>query len=403
MISQKLISRNYCGLKCALFSLETKCVCRSLSSQISTITPVSPKWSASSKTHDWNRAVTEAEKIVGYPTTFFSLKCLMSEEFTNVAMHLRKLVGTNHPILKTAKRLVYHGRANMQTRGLIVLLLSKATGHASTCSDLNTANTTGVTSRQQTLAELTEMIHTAHLIHKGILNLSPTVVPDENTRQDLQFGNKISILSGDYLLANACKGLANLRNCKVVDLISQAIANFMQAEFLGEHDKQGHPLPVKGASLASWEEKHCLAAGSLLANSCKSTVELAGFDEALQAKAHEFGRNLALAWEAYSDLQPFVDISNNPAGTKFDLVSLPVIFHLERNLEKVDAIRLQIGDDISNFDYKSLHESIMVDDSVLKTKKLLEQYSQKAEELLPHFGSSAATKALSNIINSIRE
>lgn len=103
MISHKLIYRNFCGLKCALFSLETKCVCRSLSSQISTISPASPKWSASTKTHDWNRAVTEAEKIVGYPTTFFSLKCLLSEEFTNVAMHLRKLVGTNHPILKTAK------------------------------------------------------------------------------------------------------------------------------------------------------------------------------------------------------------------------------------------------------------------------------------------------------------
>lgn len=84
---------------------------------------------------------------------------------------------------------------------------------------------------------------------------------------------------------------------QVVDLISQAIGDFMQAEFLGEHDKQGNPVPVKGMSLASWEEKNCLAAGSLLANSCKSTVELAGFDEALQAKAHEFGKNVALAWE----------------------------------------------------------------------------------------------------------
>lgn len=52
---------------------------------------------------DWNRAVSEAEKIVGYPSSFLSLRWLLSDEIANVALHLRKLVGSNHPILKTAK------------------------------------------------------------------------------------------------------------------------------------------------------------------------------------------------------------------------------------------------------------------------------------------------------------
>ena len=52
---------------------------------------------------DWNRAVSEAEKIVGYPTSFMSLRWLLSDEIANVALHLRKLVGSNHPLLKTAK------------------------------------------------------------------------------------------------------------------------------------------------------------------------------------------------------------------------------------------------------------------------------------------------------------
>lgn len=53
--------------------------------------------------HDWNRAVSEAEKIVGYPTSFLSLRWLLSDEIANVALHLRKLVGSNHPLLRTAK------------------------------------------------------------------------------------------------------------------------------------------------------------------------------------------------------------------------------------------------------------------------------------------------------------
>ena len=40
---------------------------------------------------DWNKAVSEAEKIVGYPTSFLSLRWLLSDEIANVALHLRKL------------------------------------------------------------------------------------------------------------------------------------------------------------------------------------------------------------------------------------------------------------------------------------------------------------------------
>lgn len=52
---------------------------------------------------NWNKVVSEAEKLVGYPTSFMSLRCLLSDELSNVAMHVRKLVGTQHPLLNTAR------------------------------------------------------------------------------------------------------------------------------------------------------------------------------------------------------------------------------------------------------------------------------------------------------------
>lgn len=61
-----------------------------------------PLTSSNSK-FEWNRAFSAAEKIVGYPTTFLSLRWLLSDEIANVAVHLRKLVGSSHPLLKTAK------------------------------------------------------------------------------------------------------------------------------------------------------------------------------------------------------------------------------------------------------------------------------------------------------------
>lgn len=58
--------------------------------------------SPSSASH-WSKVISEAEKIVGYPTSFMSLRCLLSDELSNIAMQVRKLVGTNHPLLNTAR------------------------------------------------------------------------------------------------------------------------------------------------------------------------------------------------------------------------------------------------------------------------------------------------------------
>lgn len=62
------------------------------------------------------------------------------------------------------------------------------------------------------MAEVTEMIRTSHLVHKGLVNIEPSVYAETTDLNDMNFGNKIALLSGDYLLANACVELANLRN-----------------------------------------------------------------------------------------------------------------------------------------------------------------------------------------------
>ena len=65
------------------------------------------------------------------------------------------------------------------------------------------------------MAEITEMIHTAKLIHRGVINLAQLVSSHDPTLQDMVFGNKIAVLSGDFLLANVSAALAALHNTKV--------------------------------------------------------------------------------------------------------------------------------------------------------------------------------------------
>jgi geranyl diphosphate synthase len=68
-------------------------------------------------------------------------------------------------------------------------------------------------SRQQRIAEITEMIHVASLLHDDVLDHS-------DTRRGIGslnyvMGNKLAVLAGDFLLARASVALASLRNTEV--------------------------------------------------------------------------------------------------------------------------------------------------------------------------------------------
>lgn len=68
---------------------------------------------------------------------------------------------------------------------------------------------------QRQLAEITEMIHTANLVHRGVINLD-SLKESDGSYKDMEFGNKIAVLSGDFLLTSAVTGLADLNNTTVL-------------------------------------------------------------------------------------------------------------------------------------------------------------------------------------------
>jgi decaprenyl-diphosphate synthase subunit 2 len=106
----------------------------------------------------------------------------------------------------------------MQAWGLIVLLVSKAAGHTSSVPDMEQDKSAGVLHSQRALAEVTEMIRTSHLVHQGMINLQTlkNAGNDLGSDSEMIFGNKIALLSGDYLLGNACLELAGLRYVFIV-------------------------------------------------------------------------------------------------------------------------------------------------------------------------------------------
>ena len=188
-----------------------------------------------SRSDQWFDIVSKAEQVVKYPTSFLSLRFLLKDEFSYLAIHLKRLIETKHPLLKTAKYwpivilvmiLICNCLSvrtmlstNQQIRGLVVLLLSKAYSVPKYIADNyeTETNRMAIISRcQRKLAEITDMIHVSQVLHRGVVDISDedydNHTEDLQHKQDLALGNTISVLIGDYLLAQASRGLALIRS-----------------------------------------------------------------------------------------------------------------------------------------------------------------------------------------------
>ena len=268
--------------------------------------------------------------------------------------------------------------------------------------------TTGVTDSQRKLAEFVEMIHTGEAIHQSVVNLPVNIAdePDEDIRNillQLEFGNKISILGGDYLLANASTGLASLRVPKIVEMVSVAISEFSQSEFLDQQDPQGRVVPTEATlDIQNWLVRARLGSGSLLAAGCQGAVILGGHGDQLQSVAAQLGLNLALAIRAHDEKILFTEEggAGAGAGAAFSLATAPVIFHLQQDRELLSHIQT-FSEDLSQLNYRKVFDRVLSGPTMEQTSQLCEQYVDKSLDILKSFEASEATEAIEKIATSI--
>ena len=169
------------------------------------------------------------------------------------------------------------------------------------------------------LAQIVEMIHIASLLHDNI--------PNSNNAQTSSdpFGNKLSILGGDFLLGRASTALSRLGESEVVELIASVISNLVEGEILRmdcvRTPKLGlveRPVTIQ----AAWElylRKIYLKNSSHMAKGARSAVILGGCKEGdiWKEVAYAYGRNLGIAYQVkkiHQPINPKTDIFNQVNG-----------------------------------------------------------------------------------------
>lgn len=179
---------------------------------------------------------------------------------------------------------------------------------------------------QLRLAQISEMIHVASLLHDDVLD-------DAATRRSAPsgpaaFGNKLSVLGGDFLLGRTSAALSRLGDHEVVELMSTIIANLIEGEIMQMRNgsngtvhgsdamasddmaqtaaasKRPQPSEFGHDVWTTYIRKSYFKTASLMAKSARSSVVLGGattpghaVDEELKDVAYAYGRNIGIAFQ----------------------------------------------------------------------------------------------------------
>ena len=284
--------------------------------------------------------------------------------------NIRKLLGSGHPSLDRAAK-YYTQAEGKHIRPLIVLLMSRATSlcpkaperqqatiqassaintsisPVSVLSDYNPSAAAenepvsaypDILPSQRRLAEITELIHTASLLHDDVIDHSESRrgAPSAN----LEFGNKMAVLAGDFLLGRASVALARLRHAEVIELLATVIANLVEGEFMQLKNTardEANPQWSEEA-LTYYLKKTYLKTASLISKSCRAAALLGGADAATVDAAYNYGRNLGLAFQLVDDLLDYTRSEKElgkPAGADLELglATAPLLFAWKTNPE----------------------------------------------------------------------
>jgi all-trans-nonaprenyl-diphosphate synthase len=310
-------------------------------------------------------------------TSVTSLFAPVEADLCILTENLKNLVGARHPILYAAAEHLF-GAEGKRIRPAIVLLMSRATMLEA-----------DITPRHRRLAEITEMIHTASLVHDDVVDESE-VRRNVPTVHSL-FNNRVAVLAGDFLFGQAAWYLANLGDLEVVKLLSEVIKDMAEGEI-----QQGLTRFDTTLTMEAYLEKTYCKTASLMANSAKAAGLLSGVSAEVAENLYRYGRYFGLAFQIVDDILDFTastEALGKPAGS--DLISgnltAPVLYALEEKpyLEVLIDREFAQPDDCSQA-LALVKES----NGIERSRALAAQYAQIAVENLQVLKPSESTQAL---------
>jgi geranylgeranyl pyrophosphate synthase len=204
-----------------------------------------------------------------------------------------------------------------------------------------------------------ELVHNASLIHDDVIDESETRRGGNSLNKDL--GNKMAVISGDYLLSLALEKVTSIGSTKLINMFCNTLKNMT----IGEINQNLSRFKI--TSIEEYIEKTEYKTAQLFDLSLKGSLKIAKLNI-----DNDFAKNFGIAFQIKNDLTNY---KTSKTDIKDGIYTAPVIF--------------SGGVEISQYGLE-------------KTRDLLNNYVEKAEKSIEFMKESVYKEALLNLVRGLQ-
>jgi octaprenyl-diphosphate synthase len=251
--------------------------------------------------------------------------------------------------------------------------------------------------RHINLAACVEFIHTATLLHDD-------VVDESNLRRGFAsanavFGNKASVLVGDFLFARAFELMVDDGSLKMLGILAHASATIAEGEVL-QLVTQNNLATTEAEYLKVIEGK----TAALFTAACQVGAVVAGRSAAEEKALVDYGHNLGIAFQLVDDALDYAAdqaVLGKTIGDDFreGKITLPVLvaFHAGTKADQDFWRRVIEGSEQSDSDLATAMEKITATNAIQATIDRAAHYASLASQALSIFPDGPHRRALCDV------
>ena len=184
-----------------------------------------------------------------------------------------------------------------------------------------------ITEKTLRTATALDMLHNASLVHDDVVDNSDTRRGQPAVHA--QWTNKVAVLMGDYMLAKVIGLIAEVRNIRILEIVSKLGHNLSSGEMLQLH--YGASMWIDEAQYLRIIDRKT---AQLFQACAEGGAESAGCTQRQRTALCEYGRLLGLCFQIKDDIFDYSDLEEIGKPTMSDLrdgkVTLPLIIALQR-------------------------------------------------------------------------
>jgi len=260
------------------------------------------------------------------------------------------------------------------------------------------------------LAAVTEMIHLATLLHDDVLDEADLRRGQATVRQ--RFGNRLAILGGDWLLAQASQTLAGLGHLQLVSFYAKVLAELCEGEVLQ------NALAYQPLSSISWDaytQKTYKKTASLYVCLAQSVAVLAQAEAQVLQAAIEFAKAFGMAFQFQDDLLDYTAEASALGKPILDdirngLANAPILLLFEDPLQQAPLesavheifTRVQGNASLEAIDHAcvALKQQLYQHGGIALTESLIESTRQDAQRALGYFHGHQGSAILQALLSA---